>query len=67
MDWTKYDDDDIVDWMRLRAEGHTSTAIAEAFNARSSYVRAATNRVVKDDALHHADRIRFTQGDHQHG
>lgn len=56
----QYSDDAMVEWMQLRSDGLTCPVIGEMYGVSSTYIRAATNRIVKADAKHHADMIRFS-------
>ena len=55
----KYTSHDILEWMRLRTLGVSPMEIAKRFDATQEYVRAATSRVVTDDAKLHDDKIVF--------
>ena len=55
----KYSDDAKVEWMQLRTEGKTCVEISEIYGVSATYIRACTNRIIKDDAKHHKDQITF--------
>ena len=57
----KYSDDAKVEWMQLRTDGFTCGDISEMYGVSETYIRASTNRIVKDDAKHHSDKISFAQ------
>ena len=45
--------------MQLRTEGKTCVEISEIYGVSATYIRACTNRIIKDDAKHHKDQITF--------
>ena len=56
---SQFTDLDLVDWVQYRSEGMSCREIAEAYGSTPDYVRAATGKVVREDAKHHDDRIVF--------
>jgi len=60
MDKVTYSDDAQVEWMQLRSERNTCRVIGDMYGVSSTYIRAETNRIVNEDAKHHADKIRFS-------
>lgn len=52
-------DETMLLFLELRTAGKTSGEIGEIFNLSASYIRAATNRIVKADAELHDDQISF--------
>lgn len=59
-----FSDDDLLDWVNLRAAGVPPTEIAKRYGTKDQYIRAATARVRNADAKHHDDKIEFSS--HQH-
>ena len=57
-------EDTLLLWIKARVAGINSVEIAKEFGVKPEYVRAATNRVVKDDAKHHSDKIVFMKRDY---
>lgn len=56
-----FSDLDLVDWMRYRSEGFSCRDIAESYGSTPDYVRAATGKVVREDAKHHNEPIKFSK------
>jgi hypothetical protein len=59
MSTVNYSDDAKVEWMHLRTKGLTCPEIGKLYGVSGTYIRASTNRIVKDDAKHHTDKIVF--------
>ena len=52
MTTTPWSDEVLLDWIKRRCGGMSSTKIAAIYKAREEYVRVATNRVLEDDIRH---------------
>ena len=57
---TRATDDKLLDMMTLRTRGWTAQEIGDVYGFNKGYVRAATNRVVTEDAKLHDDSIRLS-------
>jgi|LGOV01.1.fsa_nt_gb hypothetical protein len=55
----KFTDGDLLDWLDLRRIGFSCVSISKKWDATDNYIRAATGRVVREDARHHEDKITF--------
>lgn len=55
---TRYSDEELLRWIRLRCAGLSTTVIAETCSATGTYIRAATNRVVTADVAVSGDDVR---------
>lgn len=51
-----WSDDDVLSWVRDRANGRSCAAIAARSGAGESYIRAATNRVRDADIAESGER-----------